>query len=470
MHIIKYASLFLCSNLLLAAPVSLEFNILEGNFKYPQGDAGKAGHLLADQVKIISDYVSVAIDKNKDKLDATLYIRDRYFILDSRAANISSNLDGTMNLLQPINSLTAEDTYFLYNPKRFSIITSDFTLDYNDFQVGLNNIRLHCLNGESSKDKIVTQENVLHDCMNSASINRKNTQQIASVHYQLKNKLQADIKLKSAEFKSDGFSVDTQTLNFTQGSSSYSLDGLNAFCSKTNMITKFDPMELLNGCFKESFIKLQKFGMETPSLKLKADVELLNIAGSRLRLSAPTLQVTTNDDQTTITNLRLGCKKEISNVADITMDNIITNCLKVATINVSTINSADQEKEEQIMNELLAQASKGQIRKIKRENKKEDKAFSIDNLSDLELSSLDGKMTILGKVKVLFLNIKFKMEAQATYQPAPTQELNLKVENAIIAGFIPVKQLMLYLLNKFIPQGNIQVDGDNIIIKLGKKQ
>ena len=97
--------------------------------------------------------------------------------------------------------------------------------------------------------------------------------------------------------------------------------------------------------------------------------------------------------------------------------------------------------------------------------KTEEEKGIIDlyDFKDIKLISANNKFAFKAKVKFIFrIPIRFR---GSTVFDTEKNELTLKVDAAHIAG-IPTRKFVLYLLRKFISSEDIQVDGNNITIKI----
>ncbi len=406
--------------------INLKTDLSEGKVLY--------GETVASKIYVMLDENEFEILGSPDSpITAETYLTPKrlYFVKDE--IKFSTTLEPT-NILYGIESLEADDAEIELSSREILIEGKMLEALMQDTSFLIQNISMKCLTSEFTTDVDIA-------CLKNVSIKPFESEfgflrisDFALGTYEIEMKTD-DLYIKDEEL----YIAAKELLGSVEGGQISFFDGYLK-CYKDPTILDLDIQKIVNGCLELSHLSANRVSFKRSALDFtvsKGDV-ILNDSG--LSIMAEKGVFNNGDGNTLVEKIEFNCGR-----LDIDINNpnpfaIMNGCLKRSHLFIERfINESESYKN------------------------LEEGLLDINDFKKFKLEVNDSNFKIKTKVKVVG-RVSVKIEGNALLDQA-SKELKLTITRASIAG-IPARPLALYIIESFLDNDMIIIDGNTITIKL----
>ncbi|GAB4009768.1 MAG: hypothetical protein Fur0010_01030 [Bdellovibrio sp.] len=396
-----------------------------------------SGLASANKIEVIQDSFEINIDPEPNEpFIASVHLIDNKLLFKNKAIKFAVPLDQG-NPLKMLHSVALTNSTVAMDASLISIDSEKLELTHNDgMKVEMQHALLECdPEGQFStaidevcfkKARIKTRDSKL-----SPTVNMTYSDQVSSMNIQLREMglteeiLLADVTKMTGQYK-DG---------------TYDLTNAAFKCHRMlEMLTPYDLEQFLQNCLAASEVEIESLNAKVSNMDMKIDRPKFNLTQDTYQLWSHHLSFVTEGEKSTVEDLSLNCFKLPVEWDKITHYHVIKGCL----LNLDSKISEIIPSSEQVIN-------------------LDGEKIDISEITNVKISVRKGQMIMTGKLKVWF-RLNFKLEANITLDETKG-ELHVLLNNTRVAG-MNAKDLALYMIKKFVSGDAIQIDGDNIYIKI----
>jgi hypothetical protein len=412
------------------------------------------GEIKAKKMLLLFETERIQIEPEAgDIFEAEVFMLDNMINFKKDYISFSSDF-GASNPLAGINDFNIINADVEFTNKGIGIVGEklDLTLEGVDF--GLENVNLFCDSGgiyTTEIDKL---------CLKNSYLRSNNESGLTTVKIKdTDSNFPIDLELFVSELfiKDNRIKGMVQNISGTIRDTLYNMHTADLNCYKYPDMSEFDPEIILNGCLRTSNNKFKNFSTKHKDVNTSIGNAHMEIGETTYSLASDKATFKIGKEITTVSHLEIFCeKKPLPKNYDISEHMVVKGCLERGDIRVSRI-QVDEEKARHFLKTNSQEAWSFA------KTEEEKGIIDLYDFKDIKLISAKNKFAFKAKVKFIFrIPIRFR---GSTFFDTEKNELTLKVDAAHIAG-IPTRKFVLYLLRKFISSEDIQVDGNNITIKI----
>ncbi|MBT3236070.1 MAG: hypothetical protein HN353_08980 [Bdellovibrionales bacterium] len=445
---------------------ALDMTISQIDFKRPDSGVGFAGKAAISKLLMFKDDMTMSLDNKENIFDSQIFIRKNFVGFKGRYTNIGFSL-AEGHTLDMIRNGDATDSRVNMNAKRIHISAKHMNIQLNHIHLGLEKFRLYCKKHLDYPD--ISSESFVAACLNSSTLNAKNEGEISPVRIKFYNqgtsdeKVVIDTKLDSLEVVDNNISLKGADSkidiidNYLIQTGKFKLN-----CDKKGEILEFNSAELISKCQSGVDIVTNQLNVENriSGTSFVINPETIQIREAQFTLNAPRLEIVDPKEKTVLHNLQMSCFKDKETDA-LELDNVIDECLTSANINIERIDTAGNNK----INELHNGSGPSLRDLLETAGFDTNKGTSKAKVKDLAASVSNSKLKLAARVHFLFKHFKLRVEGDLEYNRE--QDLLKLVPTKVKLPFgISSKKILLFFVRKFMVSESVTVVDDVVHIAL----
>lgn len=334
---------------------------------------------------------------------------------------------------------------FYSNGKKLQFSGSRVDITYEDLSFDIKNLKANCK--LPSLGSSFQYSDIASGCMESSKIGLEDIDLTAEG---------SDVKLKDLELEltDDSIMLDSPLISYTDKESSLKLSILNSKIECKKILNQELSMSsILKGCFDSSRLTIPKVELTHDTIDTNIQINRVSIDNQRLEFGSPKGSYKLNGQENEFKNLKVGCKLDASYdmATNLEWKSILKNCLHSSSFEMDYL--------------IGVYNGDGFFRRMGSKLKN----FGIKGINDVKFTSEeysgDNFKLVISPELIGFIPINITIKGKINFDREKTQ-IKIKIKKVKFYKVIPAKFFVEYILNSFVKEESLVVDGDELIINL----